>query len=201
MDLERTKNVRQYCFCYCNLVGGPGIKLSVILSRRCFLLSSFIGMVAAVYLLHRLLQAQLDKVYHPKTNWTTSTMLYTQGRETQHKLITDEQLVKIQFPSYTWTLHLPVWWHMAEIMVLRKNDTILSFESWRNNLTHCLSLEHNYAPFLEATQEKMSCTHSNCGFTSDSAETFKDLPGIGLYLKNWAMKWLSIARLLLLPWW
>ena len=53
---------------------------------------------------------------------------------------------------------------------LGQNETISSYESWKNNLIHCLSLDQNYAPFLEATWERKSRNHKHRAFTDDGAE-------------------------------
>ena len=53
---------------------------------------------------------------------------------------------------------------------LGKDETISSFESWRNNIIYCLSLDQNYAPFLEATWERKSRANPHRAFTDDGAE-------------------------------
>ena len=53
---------------------------------------------------------------------------------------------------------------------LGKNKTI-SFESWRNKLTYCLSLTTTMLHFSKPLGKKKSRTHPHCCFTSDGAET------------------------------
>lgn len=52
---------------------------------------------------------------------------------------------------------------------LTKNETINSFESWKQNITYILNLDKNFAKFLvaEVTWQKKSTKHPLRGFTSD----------------------------------
>jgi len=54
---------------------------------------------------------------------------------------------------------------------LTKNETITSFENWRQNLMYTLSLDLNFADFLTdgMTWNKKSAAHPNRGLTADGA--------------------------------
>ena len=50
---------------------------------------------------------------------------------------------------------------------LTKNETITSYESWRQNLVYILSLDKNFVPFLEATWQKQTAANPRRGLTND----------------------------------
>ena len=52
---------------------------------------------------------------------------------------------------------------------LTKNETITSFEAWRQNLQYTLSLDAKFAPFLgdDASWQKKSSTNPTRGLTDD----------------------------------
>ncbi len=52
---------------------------------------------------------------------------------------------------------------------LTRNETITSFENWRQNLSYILSLDNGFQPFLadDATWQKKSAAHPNRGFVDD----------------------------------
>ena len=52
---------------------------------------------------------------------------------------------------------------------LGKNETITSFEGWKQNLEYSLSLDPNFAPFLVtgATWEKKTNANPRRGFVND----------------------------------
>ena len=52
---------------------------------------------------------------------------------------------------------------------LMKNETINSFENWRQNLLYILSLDRNFSPFLadDCVWEKRTSTNILRGFTDD----------------------------------
>jgi hypothetical protein len=52
---------------------------------------------------------------------------------------------------------------------LTKNETITSFESWRQNLVYTLSLDNNFAPFLVSgvKWEKKTKESPHRGFDDD----------------------------------
>ena len=54
---------------------------------------------------------------------------------------------------------------------LTKNETITSFENWKQNLIYTLSLDNNFAPFLEdgTSWQKKTATNPTRGFTNDAA--------------------------------
>ena len=56
---------------------------------------------------------------------------------------------------------------------LTKNETITTFESWKQNLIYILSLDPNFAPFLVhgATWEKKGRNNANRGLTDDEDMT------------------------------
>ena len=53
---------------------------------------------------------------------------------------------------------------------LTKNESITSYESWRQNLMYILSLDNNFAPFLEATWQKKTATNPHRGLTDDGED-------------------------------
>ena len=55
---------------------------------------------------------------------------------------------------------------------LTKSETVNSFESWKQNLNYILSLDNNFAPFLDpsVTWTKKSRTNTNRGFTDDDEQ-------------------------------
>ncbi len=55
---------------------------------------------------------------------------------------------------------------------LTRDETVTSFESWRQNLTHTLSLDSNFPPFLAdtCTWKKKSKADANRGLTDDPAD-------------------------------
>ena len=57
--------------------------------------------------------------------------------------------------------------------LLTKNETITSFESWRQNLLYILSLDNNFAPFLASDfkWKKKSAANVNRGLTNDPETT------------------------------
>ena len=52
---------------------------------------------------------------------------------------------------------------------LTKNETILSYESWRQKVMYILSLENNFVPFLEATWQKQTATNPRRGLTDEGS--------------------------------
>ena len=56
---------------------------------------------------------------------------------------------------------------------LTKNETITTFESWKQNLIYILSLDTNFAPFLAhgAEWEKKGRNNANRGLTDDADMT------------------------------
>jgi len=52
---------------------------------------------------------------------------------------------------------------------LTKNETITSYESWRQNLMYILSLDNNFVPFLDATWQKQTAAHPRRGLTDDGS--------------------------------
>ena len=50
---------------------------------------------------------------------------------------------------------------------LTRTETITSFKAWRNNLTYTLSLDPNFAPFIDTSWEKKSKSKPVRGFTDD----------------------------------
>lgn len=58
---------------------------------------------------------------------------------------------------------------------LTTNETITSFESWKNNLVYVLSLDSNFAPFLgNMTWTKKSTTNPNRGLNDDGNTVAED---------------------------
>ncbi|CAB4008750.1 Retrovirus-related Pol poly from transposon opus [Paramuricea clavata] len=51
---------------------------------------------------------------------------------------------------------------------LSKNETITSYESWRQNLIYILSLDSNFVSFLEATWQKKTSTNPHRGLVDDA---------------------------------
>ncbi len=56
---------------------------------------------------------------------------------------------------------------------LSKNETITSYESWRQNLMCILSLDNNFVPFLEATWQKKTASNLHRGLV-DEGETIPE---------------------------
>ena len=52
---------------------------------------------------------------------------------------------------------------------LTKNETITSYESWRQNLRYILSLDNNFVPFLDATWQKQTAANPRRGLTDDGS--------------------------------
>lgn len=52
---------------------------------------------------------------------------------------------------------------------LTKNETISSYESWRQNLIIILSLDNNFVPFLEATWQKQTAANPRRGLTDNGS--------------------------------
>ena len=52
---------------------------------------------------------------------------------------------------------------------LTKNETITSYESWRQNLMYILSLDNNFVPFLDATWQKQTAANPRRGLTDDGS--------------------------------
>ena len=52
---------------------------------------------------------------------------------------------------------------------LTKNETITSYESWRQNLMYILSLDNNFVPFLDATWQKQTAANPRRGLTNDGS--------------------------------
>ena len=52
---------------------------------------------------------------------------------------------------------------------LTKNESITTFENWRQNITYILSLDENFAPFLQddCTWQKKAAANPNRGFADD----------------------------------
>ena len=53
---------------------------------------------------------------------------------------------------------------------LTDNETITSFESWRQNLLYCLSLDDKFVPYLSASWSKKSAQSPHHGFTDDGSD-------------------------------
>ena len=55
---------------------------------------------------------------------------------------------------------------------LTKDETINSFENWKQNLLYVLSLDNNFAPFMENgfTWQKKSAAQPNRGLAADPEE-------------------------------
>ena len=56
--------------------------------------------------------------------------------------------------------------------MLTKNETITSFESWKQNLAYVLSLDEKFTPYLgkDVTWQKKTNANQHRGFTNDAAE-------------------------------
>ena len=52
---------------------------------------------------------------------------------------------------------------------LTKNETITSYESWRQNFAYTLSLDTHFAPFLGTSWQKKSRNQSNSGLNDDGS--------------------------------
>ena len=57
---------------------------------------------------------------------------------------------------------------------LEENETITTFESWRHNLMHILTLDSNFASLIKSTWNKASKKDKYRGFTDDTAEDVPD---------------------------
>ena len=52
---------------------------------------------------------------------------------------------------------------------LTKDETITSYESWRQNLMYILSLDNNFVPFLDVTWQKQTAANPRRGLTDDGS--------------------------------
>ena len=59
---------------------------------------------------------------------------------------------------------------------LTKTETVTSFENWKQNLQYILSLDPNFAPFLQPTAawKKKGKADVNRGFVDDTEELVSD---------------------------
>ena len=59
---------------------------------------------------------------------------------------------------------------------LTKTETVTSFENWKQNLQYIMSLDPNFAPFLQSTAswKKKTKSDANRGFQDDSADEVAD---------------------------
>lgn len=58
--------------------------------------------------------------------------------------------------------------------LLTKNETITSYESWRQNLVYILSLDMNFVPFLDSAWQKKTAANPRRGFQDDAEPIPRD---------------------------